>query len=73
MKQQVNKPKFVKISPELHAHLVAHGRFGERFEDIIIRLIGIEKIQSHSGDGTTETYSADDVDSKKTKLERDKK
>ena len=66
--------KTILISDEFHARLSSHGRFGERFEDILIRLLGKKFEETATGDGITkDSYSADDVDSKKTKLERAKK
>lgn len=62
--------KQIKISPELHTYLASHGRFGERFEDIIIRLIGVDNLKNPTGDVPAETYNADDIDSKKTKIKR---
>jgi len=66
------KQKMIKVSPEFHNRLKFHGRFGERFEDILIRLLGKDFEETATGDGKSKTYSADDVDSKKTKLQRKK-
>ena len=67
------KRNMIQVSPEFHAKLSSHGRFGERFEDILIRLLGKELEETATGDGASkEIYSADDVDSKKTKLRMSK-
>jgi len=58
--------KTILISDEFHSYLVGHGQFGERFEDILIRLLG-DKIKFLTGDVPTKVYSKNDVDSKKTK------
>ena len=63
----------IRVSNELKARLSSHGKFGERFEDILIRLLGKDFMETATGDGIKETYSAKDVDSKKTKLKRAKK
>lgn len=67
------KQKMIKVSPEFHARLITHGKFGERFEDILIRLLGKDFQESATGDRPTKTYSGDDVDSRKTKAKRRKK
>ena len=66
------KQKLIRVSPEFHDRLASHGRFGERFEDILIRLLGKDFEETATGDKTKETYSKDDIDSKKTKLKRKK-
>ena len=61
------KQKMIKVSPEFHARLVSHGQFGERFEDILIRLLGNKFMNTTTGNRDTKVYSKDNVDSKKTK------
>ena len=61
--------KTIQVSDEFHAMLQTHGRFGERMEDIILRLGG-DKFKIPTGDRPTKVYSKDDVDSKKTKKKR---
>lgn len=51
----------IRVTNEFKARLGTHGKFGERFEDILIRLLGKDFEET-----------ADDVDSKKTKIERRK-
>lgn len=60
----------IRVSHEFKARLSTHGRFGERFEDILIRLLGKEFEESATGDRAIKTYSAKDVDSKKYKKEK---
>lgn len=57
----------IRVSHEFKAKLATHGRFGERFEDILLRLLPKEFEQSATGDRPTKTYSQKDVDSKKYK------
>lgn len=57
----------ISVSPQFKDRLSSHGRFGERFEDILIRLLGKNFEETATGDRKSETYSKDDVDSKKTK------
>jgi len=64
------KRNMIQISPELHSYLASHGQFGERFEDIIVRLIGVDKLKAFTEDRDTKVYSKDDVDSRKTKKRR---
>lgn len=59
----------VQLSKNFKAWVVTHGRYGDTFEQILIRLIG-EDMYRPSGDRKSETYSKDDVDSKKTKKKR---
>ena len=61
--------KTIQVTDEFHSYLATHGRFGERMEDIILRIAG-DKFKIPTGDRPTETYSPDDVDSKKTKIKR---
>ncbi len=66
----MNDTKLIRVSREFHDRLGTHGKFGERFEDILIRLLGKDFEETATGDRKTETYSKDDVDSKKTKIKR---
>lgn len=59
----------IRVSKTFRDWLVSHGKYGDTHEQILIRLIG-EDIYKPSGDRATKTYSAKDVDSKKTKLKR---
>lgn len=63
--------KTIQVSDEFHAYLQSHGRFGERMEDIILRLAG-DKLRIPTGDRPTKTYSKEDVDSRKYKKQRRK-
>lgn len=58
--------KTIQVSDEFHSYLAAHGRFGERMEDIILR-IGGDKFKVPTGDNPTKIYDKKDVDSRKTK------
>jgi len=58
----------ITVSPEFKERLANHGRWGERLEDILIRLLGKEWLNKNTGDRLSETYSKDDVNSKKTKI-----
>ncbi len=60
----------IRVTNEFKARLGGHGRFGERFEDILIRLLGKGFEETVTGDKKAGTYSKDDVDSKKTKIKR---
>jgi len=57
----------ITVSPEFKERLASHGRWGERLEDILIRLLGKEWLNTSTGDRPSKIYSKDDVDSKKTK------
>ena len=60
--------KLIRVSPEFHSRLATHGQFGERFEDILIRLLGDKFMNTATGDRDTKIYNKNDVDSRKTKL-----
>ena len=60
----------IRVTNEFKARLALHGRFGERFEDILLRLLPKEFMESATGDRPTKVYSKDDVDSRKTKAKR---
>lgn len=57
----------IRVTNEFKARLATHGQFGERFEDILIRLLGDKFMNIATGDRDTKVYSKDDVDSRKTK------
>ena len=59
--------KTIQVSDEFHSYLAEHGKFEDTMEDILIRLIGVDKMKSFSGDRERKVYSGDDVDSQKTK------
>ncbi len=60
--------KTIQVSDEFHSYLAEHGRFKDTMEDILIRLIGVDKMKAFSGDNKdTKLYDGNDVDSKKTK------
>ncbi len=63
----------IRITHGFKARLASHGRFGERFEDILIRLLGKNFEQTATGDKQNKTYKAEDIDSKKTKEKRREK
>ena len=65
--------KLIRVSNEFHTRLASHGQFGERFEDILIRLLGDKFMITATGDRATKVYSKEDVDSKKTKKKRREK
>ena len=62
----------IRVTNEFKARLGSHGQFGERFEDILIRLLGDKFMNTATGDRDTKIYSKGDVDSKKTKKKRRK-
>ena len=62
----------IRVTNEFKDRLATHGKFGERFEDILIRLLGKNFEETATGDRPTKTYSEDDVDSRKTKANRRK-
>lgn len=57
----------IRVSNEFKARLGSHGQFGERFEDILIRLLGDKFMNTATGDRDTKVYDKKDVDSKKTR------
>jgi len=59
--------KTIQVSDEFHSYLTDHGQFKETFEHILIRLIGVDKMKTFTGDRPSEVYDKKDVDSKKTK------
>lgn len=59
--------KTIQVSDEFHSYLAEHGRFKDTMEDILIRLIGEDKMKTFTGDREKKVYSKDDVDSRKTK------
>lgn len=63
----------IRVTYAFKDRLATHGKFGERFEDILIRLLGKDFEESVSGDGVVETYNEEDIDSKKTKIKRREK
>ncbi len=63
----------IRVSNEFKARLSTHGQFGERFEDILIRLLPKEFLETATGDRDTTRYSKDDVDSKRTQKKRREK
>lgn len=64
--------KTIQVSDEFHSYLQTHGRFGERMEDIILRLAG-EKFKIPTGDRPKKIYAKEDVDSRKTKKKQAEK
>ena len=60
----------IRVSNEFKNRLATHGRFGERFEDILIRLLGDKFMNTATGDRDTKVYDLKDVDSQKTKREK---
>ena len=62
--------KTIQVSDEFHSYLAEHGRFKDTMEEILIRLIGVDKMKVFSGDKGKKVYSKDDVDSRKTKRSR---
>ncbi len=64
--------KTIQVTDEFHSYLASHGKFGDRMEDILIRLLG-DKFKFPTGDRPTKVYSKDDVDSRKTKKKRGEK
>lgn len=57
----------IRVTNEFKERLASHGQFGERFEDIMIRLLGDKFMNTATGDRDTKVYDQKDVDSKKTK------
>jgi len=66
----MDNTKLIRVSHEFHSRLASHGQFGERFEDILIRLLGDKFMNTATGDRDTKVYDKKDVDSKKTKKKR---
>jgi len=60
----------IRVSNEFKVWLASHGRFGERFEDILTRLLKIHILGVSTGDVPKKIYSKEDVDSRKTKKKR---
>lgn len=60
----------IRVTNEFKSRLASHGQFGERFEDILIRLLGDKFMNTATGDKDTKVYSKEDVDSRKTKAKR---
>lgn len=56
----------IRVTNEFKDRLATHGQFGERFEDILIRLLGDKFMNTATGDRDTKVYSGDDVDSRST-------
>ena len=67
-----NNTTTIRVTNEFKARLSTHGKFGERFEDILIRLLGDNFMNTATGDRDIKVYSGADVDSKKTKINRGK-
>ena len=57
----------IRVTNEFKSMLATHGQFGERFEDILIRLLGKKFLQSSTGDKDTTSYTKEDTDTKRTK------
>lgn len=60
----------IRVTNEFKARLATHGQFGERFEDILIRLLGDKFMNTATGDRDTKVYDVKDVDSRKTNKAR---
>ena len=60
----------ITVSSEFKEKLASHGSWGERLEDILIRLLGKEWLNKPSGDRPTTTYSKEEVDSRNIKKKR---
>lgn len=65
--------KTIQVSDEFHSYLAEHGKFKDTMEDILIRLIGVDKMKSFSGDRPIKTYTKKDTDTLKTKKQEAKK
>ena len=61
----------IQVTKTFKDWLVAHGKYGDSHEAILIRLLG-EQFKIPSGDRATGMYDKKDVDSKKTKKGRKK-
>lgn len=61
--------KTVQVSDEFHNAIQTHGVWGEKMEDILLRLLG-NKIKIPTSNKPTKVHDNDDVDSKKTKIKR---
>ncbi len=72
-KQNTLNTTTIRVSNEFKARLGSHGQWGERFEDILIRLLGDKFMNTATGDRDTKVYDKKDVDSKKTKKKRREK
>ena len=59
--------KTIQVSDEFHCYLAEHGKFKDTMEDILIRLIGVDKMKAFSGDRLTKSYSKKDTDTLKTR------
>ena len=63
----------IQVTKTFKDWLVAHGRYGDTHEQILIRLIG-EDMYKPSGDNKdTKIYSADDTDTRATKKKQGEK
>jgi len=62
--------KTIQVSNEFHSYLAEHGKFKDTMEEILIRLIGVDKMKTFSGDREKKVYDKKDVDSKKEKKKR---
>lgn len=60
----------IRVSNEFKARLGTHGQFGERFEDILIRLLGDKFMNTATGDKDTKMFTKEDTDTAKTKKAR---
>ena len=63
----------IRVTNEFKARLGNHGQWGERFEDILIRLLGKGFEETATGDKTPKSYPKDFVDTKKTKKKQGEK
>lgn len=69
-----NNTTTIRVTNEFKQILGLHGQFGERYEDILLRLLPKDFLTKFTGDRkNTKSYDPKDVDSKKYKREKLKK
>ena len=62
----------IRVEISFKTHLESHGKYGERHQDILERLMG-DNWKIPTGDREKKVYSKDDVDLTKTKKKRREK
>lgn len=62
----------IRVEISFKTHLEAHGKYGERHQDILTRLMG-DNWKVPTGDKEKVVYAQGDVDSRRTREKRRKK
>ena len=60
----------IRVTNEFKDRLALHGQFGERFEDILIRLLGKGFEETATGDKKPKSYPKDHVNTRSTNKAR---